>query len=169
MSAVDPNFMHEVANTPRGEGVLTCIQCGRCTSSCPVARFLDEHNPRRLMEMIILGFRPEVLHKLPWYCLSCFTCLDRCPQRGDVGEVVFAIRSLAAREGDIPDGVWEQAKNLLDTGRLIPTTGFMHRQRENLGLPEISTSAKDAETIMKRVGFDKMILKARTRKSEVTE
>ena len=167
MSEVDPNFMHEVANTPRGEGVLTCIQCGRCTSSCPVARFLVEHNPRRLMEMIILGFRPDVLRRLPWYCLSCFTCLDRCPQRGDVGEVVFAIRSLAAREGDIPEGVVEQAKNLLDTGRLVPTTEFMLRQRKTLGLPEISMSAKDAETIMKRAGVDKMITKARTKRSEV--
>jgi len=164
MSAVDPNFMHEVANTPRGEGVLTCIQCGRCTSSCPVARFLPEHNPRRLMEMIILGFRPEVLHKLPWYCLSCFTCLDRCPQRGDVGEVVFAVRSLAAREGDIPDGVVNQLKNLLDTGLLISISEFMHKQRKALGLPEISASAKDAETIMKRVGLDKMMSKARTGK-----
>jgi len=119
------------------------------------------------MEMIILGFRPDVLHGLPWYCLSCFTCLDRCPQRGDVGEVVFAIRSLAAREGDIPEGVVEQAKNLFDTGRLVPTTEFMHRQRKNLGLPEVSTSAKDAETILKRAGLDKMIAKARPKRSEV--
>jgi len=119
------------------------------------------------MEMIILGFRPDVLHRLPWYCLSCFTCLDRCPQRGDVGEVVFAIRSLAAREGDVPEGVVEQAKNLFETGRLVPTAEFTLRQRKNLGLPEVSTSAKDAETIMRRTGFDKMMAKARSERSKV--
>jgi len=86
LSSLDAYFMHEVANTPRGRGVLACIQCGRRTSSCTVARAIEEHNPRKLMEVIILGLRSEVVAgPLPWHCLSCFTCLDRCPQGGDVG------------------------------------------------------------------------------------
>lgn len=159
MSTFESDFMHEVANTPRGKGILLCIQCGRCSSSCPVARLTAEHNPRRLMEMIILGLRSEViLRQLPWYCLSCFTCLDRCPQGGDVGEAVFAIRNLAAREGNVPEGIVIQARSLIDTGRVINPTRRMLIEREKRGLiKEFSTAVDDVQKILKRTKFDKTI------------
>ncbi|MFQ6080882.1 MAG: 4Fe-4S dicluster domain-containing protein [Candidatus Bathyarchaeia archaeon] len=159
MSSLKPDFMHEVANTPRGRGVLICIQCGRCSSSCPVARLTTEHNPRRLMEMIILGSRSEVLpSQLPWYCLSCFTCLDRCPQGGDVGEAMFAIRNLAVREGNVPEGVVVQARSLLDTGRVVNPTRLALVQREKLSMGKgQSTGVEDVRKILKRTAFDKLI------------
>lgn len=159
MSTFESDFMHEVANTPRGKGILLCIQCGRCSSSCPVARLTAEHNPRRLMEMIILGLRSEViLRQLPWYCLSCFTCLDRCPQGGDVGEAMFAIRNLAAREGNVPEGIVIQARSLIDTGRVINPTRRMLIEREKRGLiKEFSTAVDDVQKILKRTKFDKTI------------
>ncbi|MFQ6086449.1 MAG: 4Fe-4S dicluster domain-containing protein [Candidatus Bathyarchaeia archaeon] len=151
--------MHEVANTPRGKGVLSCIQCGRCSSSCPVARLIDEHNPRRLMEMIILGLRSEVLsQQLPWYCLSCFTCLDRCPQGGDVGEAMFAIRNIAVEEGKVPAGVIAQARNLIETGRVVNPTAFMISKRQKMGLSKgPSTATEDVQKILKKTAFDKIV------------
>lgn len=151
--------MREVANTPRGRGVLLCIQCGRCSSSCPIARLTKEHNPRRLMEMVILGSRSEVLpQKLPWYCLSCFTCLDRCPQGGDVGEVMFAIRNLAAREGNIPAGVVTQARSLIETGRVVNPVKTIVNRREKLGLVKIPpTGLDEVQKILKRTTLNKKI------------
>jgi len=148
--------MGEVANTPRGRGVLSCIQCGRCSSSCPIARLTTEHNPRRLMEMIILGFRSEtLLRNLPWYCLSCFTCLDRCPQGGDVGEVMFAIRNLAVREGNVPAGVVAQARSLLDTGRVVNPVRTTIMERERWGLAEITSPVEEVQKILKRTELEK--------------
>ncbi len=155
------DFMHEVANTPRGRGVLSCIQCGRCTNSCPVARTTDEHNPRKLVETVILGSRKEVLlGNLPWYCLSCFTCLDRCPQGGDVGEVMFAIRNLAAKEGNIPDGTITQAKNLFETGRVVAPTRMALIKRKRHGLnKDISVDIHEARKILKKTAFVELINK----------
>jgi heterodisulfide reductase subunit C len=155
--------MHEVANTPRGRGVLACIQCGRCTSSCPVARVTEEHNPRKLMEMIILGLRSDVLsERLPWYCLSCFTCLDRCPQGGDVGEVMFAIRNLTVREGKIPEGVLTQAKSLFENGRVVTASRMALIQREKYGLnEEPSVDVEAVRQILKKTRFDKLISKGK--------
>ena len=157
--SLDSNFMHEVANTPRGRGVLACIQCGRCSGSCPVARLVAEHNPRRLMEMVILGSRDEVIRsQLPWYCLSCFTCLDRCPQGGDVAEVMFAIRNLAVKEKNLPDGFAAQAKNLVETGRVVIPVASMVSKRVEVGLPkEHSTATKDVQKILKKTGLSKII------------
>jgi len=151
--------MHEVANTPRGRGILSCIQCGRCSSSCPVARLTAEHNPRRLMEMIILGSRSEVLsHQLPWYCLSCFTCLDRCPQGGDVGEAMFAIRNLAVREGNVPAGVVAQARSLIDTGRVVNPTRMALVERDRRGLSKIpSTATEDVQKILRKTALGKIL------------
>jgi heterodisulfide reductase subunit C len=153
--------MHDVANTPRGRGVLACIQCGRCTSSCPVAKVVEEHNPRKLMEMIILGLRSDVLgEQLPWYCLSCFTCLDRCPQNGDVGEVMFAVRNLTVRQGNIPKGILAQAENLFENGQVV-TAGRMamtQRERRSLGRkPSIDVEA--VQKILRKTFFDEIIKK----------
>jgi len=155
--------MHEVANTPRGRGVLACIQCGRCTSSCPVARVVEEHNPRKLMEMIILGLRSDVLSgRLPWYCLSCFTCLDRCPQGGDVGEAMFAIRNLTVREGNIPDGILAQAKSLFENGRVVTAGRMALAQRVKHGLGnEPTVDVEAVQKILKRTHFDKLISKGK--------
>ncbi len=163
MSHLEAHFMHEVANTPRGRGVLACIQCGRCTSSCPVARVTEEHNPRKLMEMIILGLRSDVLsERLPWYCLSCFTCLDRCPQGGDVGEVMFAIRNLTVREGKIPEGVLIQAKSLFENGRVVTASRMALIQREKYGLnEEPSVDVEAVRQILKKTRFDKLISKGK--------
>lgn len=156
MSKLDPDFMSEVANTPRGRGILFCIQCGRCSSSCPIARLITEHNPRRLMEMAILGFRSEILlHDLPWYCLSCFTCLDRCPQGGDVGEVMFAIRNLAVKEGNVPAGISSQARSLLDTGQVVNPVRTIVRQRERRGLSKVAPPIEDVHKILKRTALRK--------------
>jgi len=151
--------MGEVANTPRGKGILLCIQCGRCSSSCPVARLTKEHNPRRLMEMVILGLRSEVLpEKLPWYCLSCFTCLDRCPQGGDVGEVMFAIRNLAVKKGNAPSGVVAQAKALYETGRVLNPIRTAAEKRESLGLGKLDNAGIDeVQKILKKTGLSKIV------------
>jgi len=158
LSEPDLKFMHELANTPRGGGILSCIQCGRCSSSCPIARITNEHNPRRLMEMAILGFRSDILlHKLPWYCLSCFTCLDRCPQGGDVGEVMFAIRNLAVIEGNVPEGVLTQARSLMETGCVVTPVRTIVIEREKRGLAKITPPTEDVQKILRKTTFNKKI------------
>jgi len=159
LSELDLNFMSDVAGTPRGNGILVCIQCGRCSSGCPVARLTNEHNPRRLMEMVILGLRKDVLStQLPWYCLSCFTCLDRCPQGGDVGDVMFAIRNQAVRQGNMPAGVAAQAKALYETTRVINPIRSAIDKRASLGLGQLDNeSLDDVQKILKRTGMDKLL------------
>jgi len=114
------------------------------------------------MEMTILGLRSEVLGaQLPWYCLSCFTCLDRCPQLGDVGEAMFAIRNLAVRRGNIPEGILIQARNLFEKGQVVTPSEMALVQREKYGLcktPE--TDVEAVKKILRKTSFDKLIGKS---------
>jgi heterodisulfide reductase subunit C len=113
------------------------------------------------MEMTILGLRSDILNgPLPWHCLSCFTCLDRCPQGGDVGEVMFAIRNLTVREGNIPEGILTQAQSLFDAGRVVIPSRMASIQREKYGLgkePRVDVEA--VQRILKKTCFDKLISK----------
>jgi len=106
-----------------------------------------------------LGLRSEVLpEKLPWYCLSCFTCLDRCPQGGDVGEVMFAIRNLAAKKGNVPSGVVAQAKALYETGRVLNPIRTAVEKRESLGLGKLDNAGVDeVQKILKKTAIGEMV------------
>jgi heterodisulfide reductase subunit C len=92
-------FLDEVKQTPGGEHVLACIQCGTCTGSCPMASRM-EHAPRQTIAMIRAGLRDEVLSgSSMWFCLSCYSCTVRCPRGVHPTELAHALESLATRHG----------------------------------------------------------------------
>jgi len=71
---------------------------------------------------------------------------------------MFAIRNLAAREGNVPDGVVTQARSLFDTGRVVNPTRMALVKREKLGMGKgQSTGVEDIRKILKRTAFDKII------------
>ncbi|MBC7263737.1 MAG: (Fe-S)-binding protein [Chloroflexi bacterium] len=75
-----------------------CLECGKCTSVCPVAWLDSGFSPRLTVERVLLGQGDEVVAgDAIWACLTCGLCSHRCPS--DVGYVDF-IRELrvGARE-----------------------------------------------------------------------
>jgi heterodisulfide reductase subunit C len=54
------SFLDEVAATPGGSKIRSCIQCGMCTGTCPAANEM-EYPPRKTIAMIRAGMRDEVL------------------------------------------------------------------------------------------------------------
>jgi len=109
--------------------------------------------------MIILGLRSDVLKgPLPWHCLSCFTCLDRCPQGGDVGEAMFTIRNLAVAEGNTPKGILVQAQSLFETGRVVTPSKMALTNRKKYGLgKQPAVDIKDVQKILRKTSFDELI------------
>src|SRR4030065_152843 len=57
----DPNFKHEVASKIGLEEIKPCYACGSCTGVCPVREVIEDFDPRRLIHMIVLGLRKDVL------------------------------------------------------------------------------------------------------------
>ena len=134
-SRVDaPAFWKEVAATPHGGAIATCIQCGTCTSSCPVEAHVPDFNVRRLVARVKLGLRDDVLSDPAiWTCTRCFACVARCPKHVEPGEIVEALRHLALREGR--DGVGPRhARAFADSVR---ENGRIHESRvtiESIGV-----------------------------------
>jgi len=101
----DPNFKYEVQRQPGGKDLLYCYQCSTCTLSCPIREINPDFNPRRIIEMAVLGMKEEILSSEEiWICASCQTCYERCPQNVKFSEVIGAIKNVAmkeAQEGNI--------------------------------------------------------------------
>ena len=99
-AVVDFNFKEEVAAQPGGENLKRCFACGSCTLSCPVAEVEESYSPRRIIHMILLGLKEEVLSsKAIWYCLTCYRCQVRCPQEVKYPEIMRVLRKMAVEQG----------------------------------------------------------------------
>jgi heterodisulfide reductase subunit C len=101
---VDHAFLAEVLSAVPGDSRLQmCIQCGTCGGSCPSAADMD-HTPRQLFAMVRAGMRDKVLRSnTPWMCVSCYFCAVRCPQEVHIPDVMYGLKSIATREGRMPD------------------------------------------------------------------
>ena len=96
-----PAFFDEVvANTPGGDPRLgICLQCGTCGGSCPSGADM-EHTPRQLFAMIDAGMKTEVLSSnTPWYCVSCYYCMARCPQEIHITDIMYTLKRMAIESG----------------------------------------------------------------------
>ena len=90
-----PSFSNEVANlmhAAHGNPIRTCIQCGTCSGTCPVADYMD-HSPRRIIGMIRSDLKDEVLSSNTfWYCASCYHCSVRCPSQIDIAGLMYSLK-----------------------------------------------------------------------------
>jgi len=88
--------------------LFTCIQCGRCTGSCPEAG-RTAFNIRMMVRK--RQFQRDVEASLPWYCTSCGACTLRCPRDVKPSEVVIDVRSALVEEGRIPLSIQKALEN----------------------------------------------------------
>jgi len=101
----DFTFKDEVASRPGGENIKRCFACGSCTLSCPVSEVEESYSPRRIIHMILLGLKQEVLSsRAIWYCLSCYRCQVRCPQEVKYPEIMRVLRKMAVQQGCVEPG-----------------------------------------------------------------
>jgi len=98
---LDQNFKNEIQNELGGEHLTACYQCSTCTLGCPITEIVPSYNPRRIIQMSLLGMRKEVLSNPDlWICAICQTCTARCPQDVVVGDVLAVIRRIAEKEAE---------------------------------------------------------------------
>jgi quinone-modifying oxidoreductase subunit QmoC len=99
---LDPRFQGLIMAMSGDTAIDHCIQCGTCSSSCPMSVYMD-HPPRKIIAMVRNGFREEALRSFTiWLCPSCYTCQVRCPAKIKITDVMYALKRLAIEEGVYP-------------------------------------------------------------------
>jgi heterodisulfide reductase subunit C len=154
----NPDFSETITSRLGGETITSCYQCGTCASSCPVTKITDKFNPREIIKLSLLGEKEEVLSgDSIWLCCSCYNCQERCPQKVEIADVVYALRNIAFKKGYIPNLYSEFASAIMNDGRIAKISKFTEQKRPTIGLPPLQPTGVEAlRKILSETGFDKL-------------
>ncbi len=96
---LETSFLMDVMQATPGDSRLEmCIQCGTCGGSCPSGMDMD-HTPRQIFAMIRADMKDAVLtSNTPWYCVSCYYCMVRCPQEIHITDIMYTLKRMAIQE-----------------------------------------------------------------------
>ncbi len=98
-SDLDTNLVKELSKSEETKTILSCFECGICTSSCPVAeQFLL--NPHQMTRLAAFGASKHIINEeVLRLCLTCGTCQEYCPQSVNFIEFIKLARRLLIEQG----------------------------------------------------------------------
>ena len=137
---VDFAFKRELAEKVEGNLASFCYQCGACVGDCPAMMYTDDFNPRMIMLKVLYGLGSELIgdDSLLWECTNCYNCAERCPQEVKPAEVIISMKNMMADRGIYPEGIEKVIETFETTGRTVPLSSAIDKQRERFGLPPLA-------------------------------
>jgi Fe-S oxidoreductase len=80
--------------------IRLCLDCGKCSSSCPITRMNPDFSPRMTVRRVLTGVKGDLfLDEGIWKCLTCGLCTQRCPSNVRYVDFIKACREEAGRLG----------------------------------------------------------------------
>ena len=96
---LDLTLKKEISNAEDVKSILSCYECGKCTSSCPVAE-LFPLKPHNITKLTAFGAKDWVLkEEILNVCLTCNSCNVNCPQDVDFIEFIRFGRTILRDQG----------------------------------------------------------------------
>ncbi|OED30932.1 heterodisulfide reductase subunit C [Methanosphaera sp. WGK6] len=80
-----------------GLGLLRCVQCGMCASTCPASRHSD-YDSREIIKRVLDNDETILEDEIIWNCFYCYNCHSICPVGNSVCEVNQILRQMAIDE-----------------------------------------------------------------------
>lgn len=106
-----------------------CLECGKCTSVCPVARYDPSFSPRAIIENALLGFEGELIFDRELFsCLTCYNCSQKCPAEVDFPVFVRKARGIAQDNGQ--HGICAHSGQLQSLARLMTSPEIKQKRLE---------------------------------------
>ncbi len=150
----------------------SCFACGTCVAACPVSRLTgsETYHPRRVVKATLEGEAGALLEEPTlWLCTSCHACMEHCPQKVPVSELIKDLQNLASSMGLTPDDIVSEVENILATGWALAPSDQANKKRSELGLPPIPLNkrgSKDLQKIAKATDLLERLEKVKQRKLE---
>ena len=110
-------------------GAYLCIDCSKCTGSCPVGKVGSVYSPRALVQHLMLEGRDPTETEL-WRCLTCGLCRERCPSDVDFPGFIQSLREVTFDGGGGPQkthgGIMQELMHLMaNRGTRQKRTGWL--------------------------------------------
>ena len=141
-----------------GRNPARCYQCGKCSAGCPMASE-TALRPHDVMRLVVQDRREELLaSESIWLCLTCETCVARCPNECDPARTIDALREIASAQdpGSAPKAVSAFHRSFLDqvrlTGRLFEL-GLMAEYKLRSGALFADVTAAPGMVARGKLGF----------------
>lgn len=136
----------DVADVMQRTNAYQCVECGKCTASCPVSRRDDSFSPRATVEQSLENMHAEIeAGRELWECLTCRTCEQRCPHDVKFSDFIRDSRVEAQVLG--LDGNPARAGALYSWMRIMGADGLEQARLswldDDLKVKTKATSAKD--------------------------
>ncbi len=94
------SYEKTLEQTIHDSGVLRCLECGKCTAICPIARYDGGFSPRVTVRRALARHDEALLHDdRLWTCINCLQCSQVCPAGVDYSALTTAVRTEARRLG----------------------------------------------------------------------
>ena len=94
-----------------------CLECGKCTARCPIARADKLFSPVLNIAKTIRGYDQEIPRDGSiWACMVCEACSDACPSGVNYPRLVLGLRAEAFLSGDERSHRREVERLFLDDG-----------------------------------------------------
>lgn len=138
-------------------GFKKCIQCGRCTGSCPSTVIHSDFNPRDMMRRFMFeDLDSDHFNEIIWKCGQCYSCRARCPRNCKAGLGVVALQHKSYMAGKAPRNIIKMAEkirsNLYSVGETITPESYDLDLKQEFGK---KTAERCSDNYLKRdkLGF----------------
>ena len=83
----------------RETNAFSCLECGKCTGTCPVARYSKTFSPRQILTHNVHNAHPAAFNSADlWSCLTCQQCDEICPSDIKYIELIQMLRQFKGIE-----------------------------------------------------------------------
>jgi len=104
-----------------------CLECGKCSASCPVSRHDPAYSPRVMVERALMGLEDDLAYDRELFsCLTCYACGSICPSDVDFPLFIQKARALASNHGE--HGDCAHSGTLQALARLMATSTLEQRR-----------------------------------------
>ncbi len=143
-----------LSNYFRVDLLKNCANCRACSKDCTLIKTIGNYDPLKFVDLLLNGKIEEALtDKGIWNCLSCYSCLEKCPQRMGLADLFMKLRNLSIELGYGLDSIKNESQKFLKDGVI---TGKMVGRRKKLKLPiEVMDGIEDLKKIInKKINMD---------------
>jgi len=122
---------------------MACMQCGTCTTVCPVNN-ISSYSPRKILRSISTDSATiEEVDEKVWDCITCNTCVEYCPRGIEIVDLTKAIREHNQKEGKTPKYLKQPLSSLKDHGN--PWNGLQEKRQDWVGSLNAPSYSSDCD------------------------